>query len=268
MSQPIGIFDSGLGGLSVWREIATYLPHESLIYVADQLNLPYGERTPAQIRDFSHRIAEFLLDAGCKALVVACNSASAAALASLRAEYPNVPIIGMEPAVKPASELTRSGVIGVLATPATFKGKMFKATTERHASHLRILAQACPGLAELIEQDPNATNALEQALRQHLEPLLAAGADVIVLACTHYPLVRDMIADIVGPTCHLVDPAPAIARQVARVIKESENLGPERLFFTTGNLEKFSANLAYLLGSAVNPRQIHWDASSGALKNS
>src|SRR5512147_3315383 len=147
-SSPIGIFDSGIGGLSVWREIAKQLPHEDTIYFADQIHIPYGPRSLQEIRLFSEAITRFLLERNCKIIVVACNAASAAALKHLRATLPDVPFVGMEPAVKPAAETTRTGVVGVLATPATFQGELFASVVERFANVVQLINQVCPGLVE------------------------------------------------------------------------------------------------------------------------
>ena len=150
-SAPIAIFDSGVGGLSVWRQVVHHLPGESVIYLADQAHVPYGQRSADEIRSYCAEIARYLLDMGCKAIVVACNTASAVALEPLRLAFPQLPILGLEPAVKPAVALTRSGVVGVMATPATFQGELYRATVGRWARDVRVVEQVCIGLADLVE---------------------------------------------------------------------------------------------------------------------
>lgn len=236
---PVGIFDSGVGGLSVWREIARQSPRESTLYVADQAHVPYGPRPEAELRRFSEAIARFLIDAGCKAVVVACNTASAAALADLRHTFPDVLFIGMEPAVKPAAARTRSGVVGVMATPATFQGRLFQATAGRHASGIRLVNQVCEGLAEQVERGEADSPATEAMLRRFIGPMLEAGADTIVLACTHYPFALEAIRRIAGPHVEVIDPAPAIARHLARSLEARElareaSSPPSHRFLTTG----------------------------------
>ena len=250
---PIGIFDSGAGGLSVWREIVRELPHEDTLYVADQVHMPYGPRTEAELRRFCTAIAHYLVGQGCKAIVVACNTASAAALKHLRETFPSLPSIGMEPAVKPAAGSTRSGVVGIMATPATFQGRLFQATVGRHASSIRLINQVCDGLAEQVERGELNTPATEAMLRRYLEPMLAAGADTVVLACTHYPFVIELIRQIVGPDVQVIDPAPAIARHVRRTLAEHGLLSPHiaaglHRFFSTGTTAGFASLLHRLLG--------------------
>ena len=265
---PIGVFDSGVGGLSVWREIVQALPHEDTIYFADQAHVPYGPRDEDEIRGFCDGIARYLLGRGCKALVVACNTASAAALKHLRDTFPDVPTIGMEPAVKPAAALTRSGVVGIMATPATFQGRLFKATAGRHAAGIRLINQVCVGLAEQVEAgqlDGPGTDAL---LRRFLAPIIAAGADTVVLACTHYPFVIEPIRRIAGPDVTVIDPAPAIARHLGTVLRhhglQREAPVPGRhVFVTTGEPGSFAGALLRLTGRRAPVEAVRW--SSGAL---
>lgn len=237
--RPIGVFDSGVGGLSVWREIASALPHEDTVYFADQAHVPYGPRPAAQIRAFCESITRWLLGQGCKAVVVACNTASAAALKHLRDTFPGLPVIGMEPAVKPAAALTRAGVVGILATPATFQGRLFQATAGRHASGIRLVNQVCDGLAEQVERgDPEDPRTLA-LLDRYLGAVLAHGADVVVLACTHYPFLMEAIRRRCGPGVTVIDPAPAIARHLAHTLRASGLLASrgtpgQARFFTSG----------------------------------
>jgi len=252
-SGSIGVFDSGVGGLSVWREIVRQLPHEDTLYYADQAHVPYGPRSEAEIRAFCHDIAAFLVERGCKAIVVACNTASAAALKYLRETFAQLPVIGMEPAVKPAAAMTRTGVVGILATPATFQGRLFQATAGRHASGIHLVKQVCDGLAELVERGALDGPETEAALRGFLQPIIDAGADTVVLACTHYPFVIEPIRRIVGPHVSVIDPAPAIARHLGDVL-DARGLAAHRggtghhTFFTSGEAEPFRVALAQLTG--------------------
>ena len=260
---PIGIFDSGAGGLSVWREIVRELPHEDTVYFADQVHMPYGPRTEDELRRYCVAITRFLLAQDCKAVVVACNTASAAALKHLRGTFTLVPSIGMEPAVKPAAGATRSGMVGILATPATFQGKLFRATAGRHASAVTLISQVCDGLAEQVERGELATPATEALLRRYLGPMLAAGADTVVLACSHYPFLIDLIRHIAGPGVQVIDPAPAIARHLGQTLEERgllsgiEGAGRHR-FYTTGSGPGFAGLLHTLLGVNTAVAEMGW----------
>ena len=217
--QPIGIFDSGVGGLSVLQEIRKQMPEESIIYFGDQGHVPYGPRPLQQVRDFSEGITRYLLDKGAKLIVVACNAASAAALTYLRETVSNISFVGMEPAVKPAAEHTETGVVGVLATPATFQGKLYASVVERFAAGVRLLQNTCPGLVQQIElgelDSPKTRAILEAALR----PMLEQDIDTVVLGCTHYPFVIPVIQQIVGEKIRVIDPAPAVARQAGHLLE-------------------------------------------------
>lgn len=258
----IGIFDSGVGGLSVWREIAALLPAADTIYVADQAHIPYGPRPMEEIAVLARSITRFLLDRGTSTVVVACNTASAASLATLRREFPNTAFVGMEPAVKPAAAETRRGVVGVLATPATFQGELFATSVERFAADVRIVQQVCPGLVERIESGDVAGPETVALLRSFLRPSLAAGADTIVLACTHYPFVRATIEALVGPDVAVIDPAPAVARQVARVTEAGPGGAPaasgDASFFTTGDVRSFERAATALLGTPIAAEALRW----------
>jgi glutamate racemase len=217
-TDSVGIFDSGVGGLSVWREIVRQLPAENTLYVADQAHVPYGSRSLAEVREYAAAITRFLLRGGAKVVVIACNTASAAALHDLRRRFPHVPFVGMEPAVKPAVERTRSGVIGVIATRATFQGALFASLLERYAGDVQVLTQVCPGLVEVVEGGSWDGPEAEALLRACLAPLRRAGIDELVLGCTHYPFLRATIERILGPAVEVIDPAPAVARQTGRVL--------------------------------------------------
>ncbi|MBI1395879.1 MAG: glutamate racemase [Betaproteobacteria bacterium] len=267
---PVGVFDSGVGGLSVWREIVARLPHESTLYFADQAHVPYGSRPQEEVRAFSEAIVAYLLDQGSKAIVVACNTASAAALKSLRDRYPGVPILGMEPAVKPAVALTRTGVIGVMATPATFQGRLYQATTGRHATHVTVVNQVCTGLADLVETGELTGPDIDARLRGYVAPMLDAGADVIVLGCTHYPFVIEALRRIAGPGVAVVDPAPAIARHLANVLAHhglaaGDGTAGHR-FLTTGDARRFGLVASRLLGTNVLARPCTWLEDAGAYR--
>lgn len=260
---PIGIFDSGVGGISVMRAVSEALPGEDIIYVADQAHVPYGPRSLEEVRAFAEAISRYLLDQGCKLIVVACNTASAAALYYLRRTFPETPFVGMEPAVKPAAEHTQTGVVGVLATMATFQGALYASVIERFASHVTVLQDTCPGLVDQIEGGHLEAPETEQILRSALEPMLAQDIDTVVLGCTHYPFVIPSIKKIVGPRVRVIDPAPAIARQVGRVM-ESHNLSAEeerggRLrLLTSGDPSRLESLLPILLNGPGKVEALAW----------
>jgi glutamate racemase len=262
MDAPIGVFDSGVGGLSVLNALRAQLPYENLIYLADQAHVPYGSRPLEEVRRFSEAIAGWLIGQGAKLVTVACNTASAAALRHLRERFPNTPFVGMEPAVKPAAEQTRSGRVGVLATPATFQGVLYASVVERFANGVTLLQDTCPGLVGQIEaghlDGPETRRILEAALG----PMLANGIDTVVLGCTHYPFVIPLIAEICGPGVRVIDPAPAIARQVQRVLDgkgmlNGSGLPGQARFYTTGNEVAFRSMVGRLAGEeGVGVREI------------
>lgn len=237
---PIGFFDSGIGGLSVYGEIRRLLPSQDVVYVADQGFGRYGERSLAEVRHRSELIAGWLIGEGAGAVVVACNSASAAALEYLRARWPAVSFIGMEPAVKSATEISSNGTIGVLATEATFQGELFASLVDRYAAGHEVITQACPGLAAAVEDD---APGLDDLIGRYVGNVVKRGADVVVLGCTHYSLIRDRIGALASPAS-VVDPAPAVARQVARVIDE-EGTGAVS-FLTTGDPARFGEQVSRL----------------------
>lgn len=216
----IGIFDSGSGGLSVYRELIKALPRERYLYFSDNAHCPYGEKTAEYIQDRARAITDILLGMGADIIVVACNTATAAAIATLRAEYPSVPFIGMEPAVKPAALGTRSGVIGVLATAGTLKGSKYLNTRGLFEDDVRIVEHVGQGFVELVENGILDGPEAESVVRESLQPLLDEGADTIVLGCTHYPFLLPVIERIAGPGVKVIDPAPAVARQTLRVLAD------------------------------------------------
>ncbi|MGD8603125.1 MAG: glutamate racemase [Anaerolineales bacterium] len=224
--HPLGIFDSGIGGLSVLRHVRDQLPHENLIYLADQAHVPYGPRPLDQVRAFSEEITRYLMAQGAKLIVVACNTASAAALKYLRDNFPAMPFVGMEPAVKPAAETTHNKVVGVLATQATFQGELFASLVERFAKDVIVLEQTLPGLVERIEAGDLHSQATRTILEEAVLPLLQQGADALVLGCTHYPFIRPLLDEIVAGRAEIIDPSPAVARQVGRVLTQQDRMAP------------------------------------------
>jgi glutamate racemase len=254
-SAPIGVFDSGVGGLSVLGEIRSLLPHESLLYVADSGHVPYGEKSPEFIRERCRLIAAFLLARGAKALVLACNTATVAGVAELRELYPELPIIGMEPAVKPAAAATRSGVVGVLATTGTLKSAKFAALLDRFASDVRVITQPCPGLVERIEAGELNSSATRMLLQGFVTPLLDQGCDTLILGCTHYPFIRPLLREMLPDSVSLIDTGAAVARQLQRLLAERELLaaGPARpsCFWSSGEPLQMHAVLPLLWGEVV-----------------
>ncbi len=253
--QPIGIFDSGVGGISVLKHIHGRLPNETLLYVADSLYAPYGAKSADFIRHRALKLSEFLLGQGAKALVVACNTATAAAVSLLRASF-QVPIIGMEPAVKPAAAATSSGVIGVLATSGTLKSAQFAALLESYGQHVQVVTRACNGLVECIERGELHTDSTRALLQQYLAPLLAAGADTIVLGCTHYPFVRPLIEALVGPGITLIDTGQAVAKHLEVRLQQngvlSAKTGRGEVRFWTNSQDTAAADvIKQLWGSDV-----------------
>ena len=264
MHPSIGVFDSGVGGLSVLREIRSLLPGADLAYVADQAHVPYGSRPPEAVRAFAVGITRFLWEWGARVVVVACNTASAAALSHLRDSFsPALQIVGMEPAVKPAAEMTRSGVIGVLATPATLQGGPFARLVERYAQGITVLEQTCPGLVERIEGGETEGEGLRSLLADYIFPLLERGADALVLGCTHYPLVLPVIAEVAGRGVRVINPAPAVARQTQRVWQEiggnaAAGCSGELSVYTSGDPAELERLLPRLLGETVWVQSAAW----------
>jgi glutamate racemase len=246
MHPMIGVFDSGVGGLSVLREIRRELPHADVVYLADQGRAPYGVKTLDEVAAISDQVSRWLMDQGASTITVACNTASAAALIELRARYPDVAFVGMEPAVKPAALTTSTGVIGVLATTATFQGKLFASVVQRHAEGMTVLTRACPEWVELIERGLDDGPEVQDQVEKCLSPLIEGGADTLVLGCTHFPFLTPVIARVAGPQVTIFDPAPAVARQVKRVASLPRGSG-QLLMATSGNplrLERVAKDLA------------------------
>jgi glutamate racemase len=275
----IGVFDSGVGGLSVWREIARCIPDAPLMYLADQAHVPYGARPLEEVRALTLDAARWLIEQGCSMIVVACNTASAAALNDLRVAFPHTPFVGMEPAVKPATLHTHTGVVGVLATAGTFKSQRYAELIARWAKGVRVVERPCSGWVEGIENGEwgirngkvdSAFRIPHSAflIRKHVEPLLIENADVLVLGCTHFPFLVPEIEQVIAhwqathagaPAVRLIDPAPAVAQQTLRVWNELKNLadpseyqrGLHHSFYTTGDPAHFSRLASALLGRSA-----------------
>ena len=215
----IGIFDSGAGGLSVVREVIRLLPDERYVYFADNAHCPYGEKSREYVCERARVITRHLLEEGCGIVTVACNTATAAAIGTLRAEF-DIPFVGMEPAVKPAAALTRSGVVGVLATAGTLKAEKYHDTRDRWSADIKIVEHVGEGFVRLVENGLTEGPEAEETVRRSLQPLLDAGADTIVLGCTHYPFLLPLMQSIAGKDVRFIDPAPAAARQLQRLAGE------------------------------------------------
>jgi glutamate racemase len=255
----IGVLDSGIGGLSVLREIHNLLPEYSTIYFADQFHFPYGPRPAEELQRYLEVISGFLMDQSCVVIVLACNTASAAALHFLRLKFPHTPFVGMEPAIKPAIESSRTRVVGVLSTRTTAEGSLYRRLLERYADGVKVITQIAPDLVQVAERQLQNTDEGRAIVSNYLEPLLQAGADEIVLACTHFPFLTETIQEITGPDVRLIDPSPAVARQVARVWPEA--VSPARLtnqYFTSGTVDELRPMLKRLLGIDALVQTVRW----------
>ncbi len=275
-SAPIGIFDSGVGGLSVLRHIHALLPHESLLYFADTAYSPYGDKTEAMVAARSLAIGAFLVSRGAKALVVACNTATVAAIARLREAYPQLPIVGVEPGLKPGAAASRNGVVAVMATDGTLAGAKFQLLHQQlsQASQAKFLLRGCTGLADQIELGQLESSELTAMLRGYILPLLEQGADTLVLGCTHYPLVRTAIEGIVAEAgaSHvvLVDTGDAVARQLGRLLAAGGLLAPDLHAdghvavrgYTSGSADKLRAAFGALVGLDVAAEAVALEAAS------
>lgn len=255
----IGVFDSGVGGLSVLHHIRQTLPHERLIYVADSGHVPYGDKSPAYIEQRSQTLARFLVSQGADAIVIACNTATAAAVSGLRSQF-DIPIVGMEPAVKPAVAATRSGVVGVLATIGTLESARFAALLERYGEEVEIVTQGCPGLVEQVELGELHSARTRELVERYTAPLLRRGADTLILGCTHYPFLAALIRDVVGEKIALVDTGAAVARQLQRRIETElhsrASSEASAQFFTSGDATRASRIMSALWNETVTARQL------------
>lgn len=229
---PVGVFDSGVGGLTIVRSIRQRLPEESLIYVADNAYAPYGTKTREKVTERSLRVADWLVSQGVKAIVLACNTATAAAVEQMRSVF-DIPIVAMEPAIKPAAEITRTDVIGVLATAGTLDSERYARLVDRHGQHIQVLKQVCHHWVEQVESGDLSSSAAHALVDRHVQPLITAGADVLVLGCTHFPLLAPLIGESAGAGVRIVDPAPAVAEQLYRQLEQrallNTNSGPADL---------------------------------------
>ena len=254
MAAPVGIFDSGIGGLSVAREIRRALPHEELLYLADSAYVPYGDRGDDEVRARTLAAGRWLQERGAKVLVVACNTASGAALELLR-ERLAIPVIGLEPAVKPAVAQSKSGRVGVMATVGTLRSARYARLIDNYANGSQVVSQPCPGLADLIEDGHLDDDVVRARMAEYTAPLTEAGVDVVVLGCTHYPFVREQIAAALGPGVQILDSGPAIARRTASVLREAGALaaeGPGSLrLLTTGDAGEVAAVAARIWGGPL-----------------
>ncbi|UVE64941.1 glutamate racemase [Burkholderia pyrrocinia] len=252
-AAPVGIFDSGLGGLSVLRAVRAHLPGESFVYTADTRYIPYGERDDAFITERTLAIGEWFVRQGAKALVVACNTATAQSIAAVR-EHLAIPLVGVEPGIKPAVQQSASGVAGVLATQATLRSARFQALLERHGAGCRFICQPGHGLVQAIESGDTGSPALRALLDSYLQPMLDDGADTVVLGCTHYPFLTATIRDIVGDRMAIIDTSDAIALQLARVLDQHGLRAPDGTpvasprFCSTGDGRQLQALASTLLG--------------------
>lgn len=258
--EPVGVFDSGMGGLSVLREIRKALPGEDLLYVADSGHAPYGERSRDFIEGRAAAIADFFLDRQVKAIVVACNTATGIAVEGLRARCP-VPVVAMEPAIKPAAGMTKSGVIGVLATRQTIASARVSRLVALHGNGIRVLLQPCPGLVEQVERAELASPETLALVTAYVTPLLKKGADTIVLGCTHYPFLNPLIQAVAGPGVTVINPAAAVARELVRRLNASDiaacssRPGTER-FWTSGPIALAQTVMTELWGAGTDVRRL------------
>lgn len=216
-SQSIGIFDSGVGGTSIWKEINTILPNESTIYLADSKNAPYGEKEKSKILELSIKNTELLLNKGCKLIVIACNTATTNAISYLRKNY-DVPFIGIEPAIKPAALKTKTNTIGVLATRGTLSSELFSKTSDLYANGIKVIEQYGDGLVPLIEADKIQSAEMRDLLSKYLKPMISSKVDYLVLGCTHYPYLIKEIKKILPPAIQIIDSGEAVARQTKAIL--------------------------------------------------
>jgi len=250
--KPIGIFDSGVGGTSIWKEINALLPYEHTIYLADSINAPYGPKGKEAIIDLSIKNTEYLLDEHCKLIVVACNTATTNAIDYLRANY-NIPFIGIEPAIKPAALQTKTNAIGILATKGTLSSELFSKTSNLFAGHIKVIEQIGDGIVELIEHGKLYSKEMESLLKTYLEPMIKADIDFLVLGCTHYPYLMPMLLKVLPKHIKIIDSGEAVARQAKVVLKQHSLLNTQIIktktqFFTNGNPEVMTS----LLGEKLN----------------
>ncbi|HEY9877385.1 MAG TPA: glutamate racemase [Leptolyngbyaceae cyanobacterium] len=259
-SAPIGVFDSGVGGLSVLQAIRTALPHENLCYVADSGHVPYGTKTPEYLQQRAITLTQFLLKQDAKALVIACNTATVTAVKHLRSQF-SIPIIAVEPAIKPAVAITKTGVVGVIATPATLKSVQFLSLSKRYGTNVKILPQPCPHLVKQVESGDFTSSTTRTLIQQYTAPLLAENIDTLVLGCTHYPFLRPLIDEVVGTGVTIIETGEAIARQVLRILTERNLLNAKQIsgkenFWTSGNVVAAQPVFSTLWGQSVEVQKL------------
>lgn len=259
----VGLFDSGVGGLSIVRAVRGLIPAQPLLYLADQFNVPYGERKAEEVLHYSRQITRFLRSQGVVLIVIACNTASAVALQALRTEFPDVPFVGMEPAVKPASQHTHSGVVGVLATPTTFQGELFSTLIERFAKNVKVIPHTCPGLVNEIEAGNLKADKARDILQKAIQPMLDEGADTLVMGCTHYPFIVPLIRQIFGDNLEIIDPSAAIAQRVKHLLAENGWLADDHqkgriTIATTGDARVLEKKLPLFLGDEYPVIPLQW----------
>lgn len=260
-NAPIGVFDSGLGGLSVWLELDAMIPAEKVLYIADSAYVPYGTRSPEEIRARSIAVSKFLIDRGVKLVVVACNTASAIAIDDLRATFPDTQFVGLEPAVKPAVGMSLTGRVGVLATPRTVSGDRLRVLIEHWADGVKVHSIAGNGMVELVEAGKLSGEQVDTVLRPILDPLLDLQVDVLVLGCTHYPFLRDAIQRYVGPDVRVIDSGEAIARRTMNLLQEDRMLHMRGALgslsmFTTGDARDASRVASQLLTREITVQHV------------
>lgn len=260
----IGVFDSGVGGLWILRHLQDKMPMYNYVFFGDQGHVPYGKRPLEEIKSFSEKIAKFLIIKNCKVIVIACNTASAASLKYLREKFPDVLFVGMEPAIKPAVEITHTKKVGVLATSATFQGELYNSVVERFAHDVEIFKDTCPGLVNQIEKGDLSGVETRSILKKALFPMLEKNIDTVVLGCTHYPFIIPLIKKIVGEKVNVIDPTNAIVQQVSRVLDEN-NLSNKSVndgqidIFTSGKKEDMKPILSKLFDKNMSVMKVDWD---------
>lgn len=258
--------------MSVLKAMREQMPAENIVYFGDQGHVPYGARSMEEIQKFSEGITQFLLDKNSKLIVVACNTASAAALTYLRQRFSDVSFVGMEPAVKPAAETTKTGKVGVLATPATFQGALYASVVERFGAGVELFQDTCPGLVSQIEKGELDSKATRTILENALRPMLEKNIDTVVLGCTHYPFVIPLIQQIAGEDVRVIDPAPSVARQAKRLleadgIKNQSDVSGQVQFFTSGDSASMKSLLPLFLRMDVEVKSIKWKDDSTLIQD-
>lgn len=257
----IGVFDSGVGGLWILKNLKESLTSFSYIFIGDQYHVPYGERNLEEIREFSEEITKFLINKGCKIIVIACNTASAASLKYLREKFSETIFVGMEPAVKPAVETTHTKKVGVLATPATFQGELYNSIVEKFANDVLIFKNTCDGLVNQIEKGELDGKETKEILENALNPMIKEGIDTVVLGCTHYPFVMPLIKEIVGENINVIDPTPAIVKQVRRLIDQNGFLTDDNKLeiLTTGEVKEMENTVSKLFKDKMDIKKVTWN---------